>query len=99
VVVYDNLVSKPILEMARRDAERIYVGKKRNDHTLPQEQIKRTAGAPGQGRQARVAPQGRRPVHIRRGGEEIETLPNMASVPGRARHHRGFRRGFLRGIR
>jgi len=34
VVVYDNLVSKPIVDMTRRDAERIYVGKKRDDHHL-----------------------------------------------------------------
>ncbi len=39
VVVYDNLVSKPIVDMTRRDAERIYVGKKRDDHTLRQEEI------------------------------------------------------------
>jgi len=39
VVVYDNLVSKPIVEMTRRDATRIFVGKKRADHTMPQEEI------------------------------------------------------------
>ncbi|CAG1020769.1 partial uroporphyrin-III C-methyltransferase / precorrin-2 dehydrogenase / sirohydrochlorin ferrochelatase, partial [Patescibacteria group bacterium] len=39
VVVYDRLVSSEILELARRDAERIYVGKQRSNHTLPQESI------------------------------------------------------------
>jgi len=34
VVLYDNLVSKSIVEMTRRDAQRIFVGKKRADHTL-----------------------------------------------------------------
>lgn len=39
VVLYDRLVSDGILEMSRRDAERIYVGKRRDDHALPQGEI------------------------------------------------------------
>jgi len=39
VIVYDHLVSPEILDLARRDSEKIYVGKERQKHTLPQESI------------------------------------------------------------
>ena len=74
VVVYDNLVSKPIVDMTRRDAERIYVGKKRDDHTLRQEEINELL--------VRLAKEGKRVLRLKggdpfifgRGSEEIETL-------------------------
>ena len=39
VVIYDRLVSEPIMNLLRQDAEKIYVGKQRADHAMPQENI------------------------------------------------------------
>lgn len=74
VVVYDRLVSKEILEMARRDAEKIYVGKQRSNHSLPQESINELLAnlALAGKRVARL--KGGDPFIFGRGGEEIETL-------------------------
>ena len=65
VVVYDRLVSEPILDMVRRDAEMIYAGKQRDQHTLQPGKYQRAAGAAGKGGQACLATQGRRSVYLR----------------------------------
>lgn len=74
VVVYDRLVSPGVLDLARRDSEKIYVGKQRNHHSLPQESINRLLAdlALAGKRVARL--KGGDPFIFGRGGEEIETL-------------------------
>jgi uroporphyrin-III C-methyltransferase/precorrin-2 dehydrogenase/sirohydrochlorin ferrochelatase len=74
VVVYDRLVSPEIVDLARRDSEKIYVGKQRQNHTLPQESINSLLAdlAKAGKRVARL--KGGDPFIFGRGGEEIETL-------------------------
>jgi uroporphyrin-III C-methyltransferase / precorrin-2 dehydrogenase / sirohydrochlorin ferrochelatase len=74
VVVYDHLVSAEIIDLARRDADKIYVGKQRQNHALPQPGINQLLIdlAKSGKRVARL--KGGDPFIFGRGGEEIETL-------------------------
>ena len=74
IVIYDRLVSRPIMNLIRQDAEKIYVGKQRADHAMPQENINELL--------ARLALEGKKVLRLKggdpfifgRGGEEIESL-------------------------
>ena len=86
VVLYDRLVSSEVLALTRRDAEKVYVGKRRSSHHLTQDRINTEL--------IRLARAGRRVVRLKggdpfifgRGGEEIGELMEAAIdfqvVPG-----------------
>lgn len=74
VVLYDRLVSGPILDMVRRDADRVYVGKKRDDHAVPQQEINQLLLEYAQKGKRVLRLKGGDPFIFGRGGEEIDLL-------------------------
>jgi uroporphyrin-III C-methyltransferase/precorrin-2 dehydrogenase/sirohydrochlorin ferrochelatase len=74
VVLYDYLVSDEVMDLVRRDAELVCVGKKAGFHSVPQEETNELI--------VRYAEQGKRVVRLKggdpfvfgRGGEELEVL-------------------------
>ncbi|MEN8408002.1 siroheme synthase CysG [Acinetobacter seifertii] len=80
VVIYDRLVSQPILELCRRDATKIYVGKARSNHSVPQDGINALLIEYAQQGKRVCRLKGGDPFIFGRGGEEIQEL-FQAGVP------------------
>ena len=74
VCIYDNLVSKDILELVRRDAQMIYAGKLRNNHTIEQKEINKLLVNYAKKGLRVLRLKGGDPFMFGRGGEEISEL-------------------------
>jgi uroporphyrin-III C-methyltransferase len=74
VVVHDRLTPKPILDLAGADARLIDVGKRKSQHTLPQDDINRLLVALAREGLTVVRLKGGDPFMFGRGGEELAEL-------------------------
>ncbi|MGY3858961.1 siroheme synthase CysG [Aeromonas intestinalis] len=74
VVLYDQLVSPEILELVRRDATLVSVGKKAGAHSVPQEETNRLLVEYAKAGNRVVRLKGGDPFMFGRGGEELEVL-------------------------
>ena len=80
VVIYDALVSPPILEMINPQAEKIHAGKRRGRHSLLQDETTQLMIEKAQTNAVVVRLKGGDPFIFGRGGEEMEDLM-QAGVP------------------
>lgn len=74
VLVYDHLVSAPILALANSAAERIYAGKERSNHTMSQAEVNRLLVRLAREGKSVLRLKGGDPFMFGRGGEEVEAL-------------------------
>ncbi|MGY4003643.1 siroheme synthase CysG [Aeromonas sanarellii] len=74
VVLYDQLVSPEILDLVRRDATLVSVGKKAGAHSVPQEETNRLLVTFAKAGNRVVRLKGGDPFMFGRGGEELEVL-------------------------
>ncbi len=86
VVFYDRLITEEILDFARRDAERYYVGKQRDNHCVPQSEINSLLIEHASQGKTVVRLKGGDPFVFGRGGEEATALAeagiSFQIVPG-----------------
>ena len=86
IVLYDNLISKEILQKVRRDAEKLFVGKAAKKASIAQEDINLLLVRHAKLGKRVLRLKGGDPFIFGRGGEELETLAaeniNFQIVPG-----------------
>jgi uroporphyrin-III C-methyltransferase/precorrin-2 dehydrogenase/sirohydrochlorin ferrochelatase len=86
VVIHDKLVGPGVLDLVRRDAERIYVGKSKGDHSKSQDEINALLAEQAQAGRRVVRLKGGDPFIFGRGGEEVDYLRqrgiSVELVPG-----------------
>lgn len=71
-ILYDHLIPETILDRVRRDAERVFVGKKRGHHALPQNEINAEMIRRAKAGERVLRLKGGDPFIFGRGGEEME---------------------------
>jgi len=74
IVLFDRLVNPTILDLCRRDAERLYVGKACSDHSISQDQLNHKLVSLAQQGLKVCRLKGGDPFIFGRGGEEVSEL-------------------------